>query len=447
MKVLRWALAVATVLAAAAALVAWLNVRGEVDETADETAGETAGETADVADRTTDHSHTASLIQRGAYLALAGNCMPCHTERGGRPYAGGRGIETPFGTVLSSNLTPDTATGIGRWTRADFWRALHHGRSRDGRLLYPVFPYPNYTQVTRGDADAILAYLRSLPAVSQVNKPHALRFPYNSQAALAVWRALFFKAAVFEPDSQQSAAWNRGAYLVRGLGHCEACHAPRNSLGATTGSVELSGGLVAQQRWYAPSLAASQEAGVADWGTQDIVALLKTGQSPRTTGLVTVMGPMAEVVFRSTQHLADADLQAIATFLQQLPQVPTMPTVPATAQAAADPATLARGATVYADHCSSCHGEQGQGGGTAYPSYPPLAGNRAVVMASSANVVRVVLVGGYLPATAGNPQPYGMPPFGPLLSDAQIADVATYIRQSWGHSATPVSQLDVLRSR
>ena len=445
MKALRWALAAATLLTAAAALVAWLNV-GDDEEIATDVAANIATNTAVNPD---ERSATTSLIQRGAYLALAGNCMPCHTERGGRPYAGGRGIRTPFGTVLSSNLTPEATTGIGRWTGADFWRALHHGRSKDGRLLYPVFPYPNYTQVTRADADAIFAYLRSLPAVPQPNRPHALRFPYSSQAALAVWRALFFKPAVFEPDSQQSVAWNRGAYLVRGLGHCGACHAPRNRLGATTGSVELSGGLVAQQHWYAPSLATSQEAGVADWSAQDIQALLKTGQAPRTTGLVTVMGPMAEVVFRSTQHLADADLRAMATFLQQLPQVPQVQKMPATVQATAvaDPAAMARGATVYADHCSSCHGEQGQGGGAAYPAYPALAGNRAVVMASAANVVRVVLAGGYLPATAGNPQPYGMPPFGPLLNDAQIADVATYIRQSWGHTAAQVSQVDVLHSR
>ena len=172
-----------------------------------------------------------SLVARGAYLALAGNCMACHTTRGGEQYAGGLGVATPFGTVYSSNLTPDKNTGIGTWSSAHFWRAMHNGRSKSGRLLYPAFPYTSYTQVTRSDSDAIYAYLRSLPAVSQTNQPHAIRTPFQSQAALAVWRALYFSPGVFEPDSNRDAEWNRGAYLVQGLGHCSACHSPRDALG------------------------------------------------------------------------------------------------------------------------------------------------------------------------------------------------------------------------
>jgi mono/diheme cytochrome c family protein len=378
-------------------------------------------------------------LARGAYLARAGNCIACHTARGGVPYAGGRPIDTPFGTVYAGNLTPDDETGLGRWTPGQFWRALHHGRSRDGRLLVPAFPYPNYTQITRVDADALYAYLRSLPPQRQPNRAHALRFPYGSQPALAAWRVLFFAPGEYAPDPARDAQWNRGAYLVRGLGHCSACHAARNAFGATGGdSLELSGGLIPMQNWYAPSLASAAEAGVADWPADDVVALLKHGTSVRGA----VMGPMAEVVYRSTQHLADDDLRAMAAFLQSLPQAP----VPAKPQASTyrDAALLARGGDVYAKHCADCHGERGEGAGA---TYPPLAGNRAVTMASSANLVRIVLAGGFAPATAGNPRPYGMPPFAHQLNDDDVAALLTWLRASWGHDAPPVSALDVLRYR
>lgn len=385
----------------------------------------------------TAFSASPAQIERGRYLANAGNCVACHTARGGAAYAGGRAIETPFGTIYASNLTPDADTGIGRWTVDHFWRAMHNGRSRDGRLLYPAFPYPNYTQVTREDSDALFAYLQSLPPVAQANRPHALRFPYNTQAALAAWRALFFQPGEFEPRTDKPAEWNRGAYLVRGLGHCTACHAARNVFGATSENLELSGGLIPMQNWYAPSLASADEAGVADWETAHVVQLLKTGVSPQAS----VMGPMAEVVYRSTQHLSDADAHAMAVFLKDLPQTPP----PASREPVrASAAEMARGAKLYEQHCAVCHGDAGEGGGRAYP---PLAGNRAVTMAVPANLVRVVLSGGYPPATAGNPRPYGMPPFSHVLDDAEVAAVVTYIRGSWGNGADPVSHLDVLRYR
>ncbi|MCZ8284438.1 MAG: cytochrome c, partial [Bacteroidia bacterium] len=240
------------------ALVWALNVRGEVDV-----------KTPVAAPAASD-----SLIARGAYLARAGNCQTCHTAQGGQSYAGGRGIDTPFGTVFTSNLTPDDKTGIGAWSSSHFWRAMHNGRSKDGRLLYPAFPYTSYTQVTREDSDAIFAYLNSLPAVVQPNQPHALRFPYQSQAALAVWRALYFSPGTYEPDTARTAEWNRGAYLVKGLGHCAACHTARNALGATEQSLDLAGGLIPMQNWYAPSLTSPHEAGVSDWDKQHIVSLL-----------------------------------------------------------------------------------------------------------------------------------------------------------------------------
>ena len=375
-------------------------------------------------------------VERGAYLARAGNCMACHTRRGDAPYAGGRAIETPFGTVFAGNLTPDPQTGLGAWTAGDFWRALHHGRSRDGRLLLPVFPYASYTRVTREDADALFAYLRSLPPVVRPAQPQQLRWPYGSPWALAVWRALYFRAEAFSPQPAQGEAWNRGAYLVQGLGHCNACHAARNLLGASDSTRELSGGQIPMQGWYAPSLLLAGEAGVAGWEPAEVVQLLQTGVSPRASAL----GPMAEVVLHSTQHLQREDLAAMAVYLRSL----RAEAVPAGASPAAPARMLALGEQIYGDHCADCHGADGRGVPNAYPA---LAGNRAVRMDNTANLVQVLLRGGYAPATTGNPRPFGMPPFQMLLRDEEVAAVLSYIRHAWGNQAGGVSELDVARHR
>jgi mono/diheme cytochrome c family protein len=419
-RALPWLAWTTVALLAAIALVAALNLRDE--SPLDERDG---------------FRGTPEQVARGAYLARAGNCVACHTMRGGAPYAGGRAIETPFGTVFGSNITPDVKTGIGGWTASHFWRAMHNGRSKDGRLLVPAFPYTNFTLVTREDADALFAYLRTLPAVEQPNRAHTLRFPYATQAALAVWRALFFAPGVHEADPSQSAEWNRGSYLVRGLGHCNACHGGRNVFGATSGSLEMSGGVSPIDQWYAPSLADPAEASVAHWETQHVVDLLKTGVSARGSAL----GPMAEVVFRSTQHLSDADLQAMALFVKSLPQSASRATRDSKPLAQG---TSERGRAVYREHCEGCHGPRGEG---ARGAYPALAGNRSVVMDPPANVIRAVLSGGFQPATAGNPRPWGMPPFGHVLDDADTAAVVSFIRTQWGNRAAPVSVTDVQRMR
>lgn len=377
-------------------------------------------------------------VARGAYLARAGNCMACHTARDGAPYAGGRGIDTPFGTVYAGNLTPDPETGLGRWNAAHFWRALHHGRSRDGRLLYPAFPYTSTTRVTREDADAIFAYLQSLPPVRQAAPAHSLRWPFSTQAALAVWRALYFRPASYQPDPARSPPWNRGAYLVGGLGHCSACHSARNVLGASGDPLDLSGGLIPLQSWYAPALNATAEAGVADWPLADIVRLLKTGHTPRRS----VSGPMAEVVQHSTQYLSEADLGAMAEYLKSLP--PAEPPADKGRPAAPDAQVAARGAKLYGRHCAQCHGDQGEGVPGAYPS---LAGNRAVNLPQATNQVQMVLYGGFPPATEGNPRPYGMPPFVLQLDDRDVAAVLTHLRTSWGNQAGEVSEFEVGRVR
>lgn len=375
-------------------------------------------------------SDAPQQVARGAYLARIGDCASCHTRAGGVPYAGGRAIETPFGAVYAGNLTPDEATGLGRWNADEFWRALHHGRSRDGRLLYPAFPYTEYTQVTREDADALFSFLRSLPATTAPARAPTLRFPYNTQAALAVWRALYFRPA------QADAPLERGAYLALGLAHCGACHTPRNALGGPIRHREFAGALMPGENWWAPSLVSAGQAGLADWPVPDIVALLTTGVSPRGG----VLGPMAEVVFTGLQYLTPEDARAMATWLRARPQVresaPPLKTTPTS--------VLARGREVYRDHCEQCHGDEGQGKVGAFPA---LAGNRAVRMTEPLNLIQIVLRGGYQPATAGNPRPFGMPPFRQTLGDADVAAVLSYIRDSWDNQAARVEVVDVHRAR
>ncbi|CAN7451722.1 c-type cytochrome [Pseudoduganella sp. LjRoot289] len=379
----------------------------------------------------------AERVARGAYLAKAGDCMACHTPRGAPAYAGGRALQTPFGNVVSPNITPDRETGIGQWNADDFWRALHNGKSRGGRMLYPAFPYTNYTAITRDDSDALFAYFQSLPPVRQANRPHQLRFPYNQQLGLAFWRALYFRPAAFRADTGQSVDWNRGAYLVQGLGHCSACHSTRNVLGAASDG--LSGGLIPMLGWYAPSLTSDREAGLGDWQPAEIAQLLKTGVSPRGT----VFGPMAEVVRESLQHLGDADVKAMAVYLKSLPRKEPAERYERSATPEAR-AFLEAGARLYTAHCVECHGVTGKG---LPPHYPPLAGNRALLMDEAVNPIRIVLNGGFAPGTAGNPRPYGMPPFSHALNDNEVAAVVSYLRSDWGNNAPPVSGNDVNRYR
>ncbi len=360
--------------------------------------------------------------------------MGCHTLVGGAELAGGNAVNTPFGAVFSPNITPDAKTGIGSWSASEFWRAVHHGRAKDGRLLYPAFPYPSYTKLTRQDSDALYAFLRSVKPVEQANKGHQLRFPYSTQPALAVWRAMFFRASDFESEPHKSNEWNRGKYLVDALAHCAACHSSRNFLGATSLNAEFAGGLMPDQTWYAPSLASPSEAGVQKWPREEIVQLLKNGVSAHGV----VSGPMAEVVYTSTQYLTAQDLAAMAEYLVAIPirESDRKDVIPAGS------IVLARGAKVYEKQCASCHGDKGQG----VPSmYPALAGNRNLLLDLPNNVVQVIRKGGFAPSTAGNPQPFGMPPFSQILSDDDIAAVTTYVRQSWGNSAPAVSTFDVLR--
>ena len=379
---------------------------------------------------------------RGAYLARAANCTGCHTARGGRPYAGGRSLSTPFGTFITTNITPDKATGIGRWNEEDFWKAMHEGKSRDGRPLYPAFPYTEYTKITREDSDAIFAHLQSLPPVGQKNPSSRINFPYDFEPLLILWRVMYFKPGVYQPDSSKSQEWNRGAYLVQGLGHCSACHTERNPLAVVRSAYDgdSSGAQIMGSNWYAPSLTSSAEAGLAKWPVGEIIRLLTTGVSQ----LATTSGPMAEVVGQSLQHLTKEDARAMAVYLKSLPESDPRPKADAPALTEEVRNLFRQGARIYKRHCQDCHGDAGQG---APGIYPPLAGNRAVTMNPPVNVIRSVLNGGYPPVTAGNPRPYGMPPFAQILNDGEVALVLSYIRNTWGNRASFVTRAQVDKSR
>ena len=372
------------------------------------------------------------IVKRGEYLARAGDCIACHTAPEGRIFAGGRAMPTPFGTLYSSNITPDRDTGIGKWTTEDFYKAMHTGRFPDGGLMYPAMPFASYTKVTQADSAAIFAYLKSIPPVNQKNREHDLRFPYSNRQLILGWRTLFFSEGEYKADPSKSADWNRGAYLVEGLGHCGMCHSPINALGGTSQSDAFKGGLIPMQNWYAPSLTSNREAGLGDWSIEEITELLKKGISNRGV----VYGPMAEVTYNSLQYLSDADTRAMAVYLKSLAPHDTSDR-PAPVISPSESSLLMRlGRTVYDQQCASCHGAEGRG---MPPHYPPLAGNQSIQMTSAVNPIRMVLNGGYPPATGGNPEPYGMPPFAQTLADDEVAAVVSYIRVAWGNRGAPVS--------
>ena len=371
------------------------------------------------------------LLTHGEYLARAGDCVACHTETNGKTFAGGRPMPTPFGALYAPNITPDDETGIGRWTGDDFYRMMHEGVSRDGTILYPAMPYASYTKVTRADSDALYAYLQSVPPVRQKNRPHELHFPFNNRDLLIGWRTLYLQVGEYQPDASKSGQWNRGAYLVQGLGHCAMCHTAINALGGSSESKAFEGGMIPNQNWYAPSLTSNREAGLGNWSTQDIADLLQSGVSHRGT----TYGPMAEVVYNSLQYLSDDDAMAMAVYLQSLP--PRDAPAPPSGQARlVDPAVMETGRKVYAAQCAVCHGTEGEGHA---PSFPPLKGNPSITMLSPVNSIRMVLNGGYAPGTIKNPRPHGMPPFSQLLDDKEVAAVVTYIREAWGNDGTPVT--------
>jgi mono/diheme cytochrome c family protein len=358
-------------------------------------------------------------VQRGEYLVRAGDCASCHTTSGTAPFGGGVRLNTPFGYLLAPNITPDPDTGIGRWSAEDFDRALRHGVNRRGQDMYPAMPFDFYTKLARDDVDAIFAYLKTVKPVRNDVAINHLKFPFNQRWSMAVWRELFFTDGAYKPDAARTASWNRGAYLVEGLGHCSACHSPRNLMGGIEKSKDFQGAVV--DGWFALDLTSDIVTGLGSWTVDEIATYLKTGTRKDGT---TVLGPMAEVVRNSTGYLTDADLRAMAEYLKSIPPESRL----RTGVKAPDP-TRQAGATLYMDHCGGCHQAQGRG---IAGVFPPLAANGVVVASDPADIYKVVLDGipqrgGYIP----------MPSFAAQLNDQQIADIANYVRTSWGNAAAP----------
>jgi len=382
-----------------------------------------------------EDSQAFEKIERGRYLAVLGDCVSCHTAPGGKPFAGGAALETPFGALIGPNITPDVTTGVGAWSEEDFRRAMHEGVGRDGARLYPAMPYPAYTKVTRDDVSAIWAYLRSLDPVRNEVQPNQLRFPFNvRRPATSTWDLINFQPGVFQPNPAKSDAWNRGAYLVEGLGHCGTCHTPKNITGGDRGSEALQGALL--QDWYAPDLTEDPRTGIGSWSIEEIVRYLKTGANSYDIA----SGPMAEAVSNSTSKMTDADLLAIATYLKD--RAPRSGRA-VTALAAVNPRMVA-GQAIYEDRCAACHSHSGAG----VPNlFPRLASAPLVQSADPTSLIRVVLIGSRAVATSSAPTAPAMPAFGWNLNDTEVADVLTYVRNTWGNAASAVQPEDVTKLR
>ena len=378
---------------------------------------------------------TFTTLERGRYLVDAGDCAACHTAEGGKSMAGGRPIPTPFGTIYSTNITPDKETGIGNWTEEEFYKAVHDGIGPGGKRYYPAFPYPWYTKISAEDVRAIKAYLDAIPPVRQKDQPPDLAWPLTVRKVMAIWNALYFRAASYQPNPAKSAAWNRGAYLVDGLGHCGACHTPKNILGAPKRDEHLAGGF--GEHWYAMSLTSDPRDGLGAWSEQEIVEYLKTGSIAKAAAA----GPMAEVVQNSTQHLSDADLKAVATYLKDLPGGGR---VAGAAPSKIDSAAMAHGKALYLDQCTGCHLEEGTG---IAEVFPPLKGSAAVQAKDPATVLEAMIDGATVVATAEKPTGLAMPAFGWKLNDSELADLATYIRNAWGNQASAVTPGQVSKAR
>jgi mono/diheme cytochrome c family protein len=372
-------------------------------------------------------------IAHGKALVIAGDCASCHTADPAKPFAGGKRINTPFGGIYSPNLTPDRDTGLGAWSEGDFHRALRSGVAPDGSRYYPAFPYPYFTKLTRQDIEAIRLYLATLAPVHSIEPPPELHWPLNYRVVMRVWNALFFRPGIFEPNQQKSTEWNRGGYLVTGVAHCGACHTPKNLFGADRRGRSFGGGEV--DGWYAPRLDNAARSGLKSWSEDDLVEYLSSGRNGKSHA----DGPMAEVVVNSTSQMSDADVRAIAVYLKDLPAGTSEPVV--TRPSDAD---MAAGKAVYDHNCVSCHEADGS---SAPRIYPPLPGNALLQSGDPLSTLRIILDGAQTVTTRRAPNPGSMPAYAKQLSDSEVADVANYIRNSWGNAAPLVTPTQVKRAR
>ncbi|WP_269501282.1 c-type cytochrome [Burkholderia sp. IMCC1007] len=397
------------------------------------------------------NAQDAAQIARGAYLARVGDCVACHTARRDQPFAGGLPMETPFGTIYSTNITPDIKHGIGNYSYDDFAAALRKGVAKDGHLLYPAMPYPSFSKVSDTDTRALYAYfMHGVRPIGQPNPETRLHFPFNLRVLLTGWNLLFRPSGAYRQDPAQSTTWNRGAYLVQGLAHCGACHTPHGLMGqekafdARGTDLYLSGYTLAG--WHAPDLRAGRGSGAGALTRERIVQLLRTGRSHGSA----TFGGMSEVVENSTQYFSDADLGAVAEYLGSLdperaPRTAAAPSPkPDTAASLRAGVTPTGGALLYLNNCNACHRSDGSG---AMKAFPALAGNEMVTSDDPSSVIHVILTGSRMPSTRSDPAPLAMPAFGWRLSDLQVAQLATFVRDSWGNRAGPVSASDVAKVR
>ena len=392
-----------------------------------------------------DDAADRPLLDRGRAAAEAGDCVACHTAPGGEPFAGGRAMRTPIGDAYSTNITPDRATGIGDYSFDQFDRALRQGVAKDGHHLYPAMPYPAYAKIDADDMRALYAYfMTEVPAVNRPNRPADIPWPLSMRWPLGVWNSLFTTLAPFRPHTDHDAQWNRGAYLVEGLGHCGSCHTPRGltfaekAQAADDGALFLAGG--SADGWFAKSLRGGKGGGLAEWSGDALVRFLASGRTESTAAF----GAMTEVIEHSTQHLPESDLAAIAAFLKSLPGSEG---TPAQADGTTEQALLANGPTspgaiAYVEHCAACH--RLDGGGIA-GIFPALAGNSALTTRDASSIIRITLEGGAM-AHAGSAPAFVMPGFS-RLDDRQLAELLTFVRSGWGNRAGAVSASDVAAIR
>jgi mono/diheme cytochrome c family protein len=379
-----------------------------------------------------DTTPNAEQLRRGQYLVAAGDCMSCHLRSGGEALAGGLGLNTPFGVIYTPNITSDKETGIGGWSADQFYQAMHKGIDDEGRNIYPAFPYPWFTVVSRDDDDAILAFLKTTPPVKYTPPKNDLPFPLNVRSVVKGWNLLYFSAHSFKNDANQSAEWNRGAYLVNGLGHCGACHTPKGALGADKSNRKFQGGTL--DNWVAPDLTANERTGLGSWSIDDVAEYLGTGRNAHAGA----GGAMADVITYSTSLMSDADRHAIAVYLKGQAASPSLAVVQP------DAGAMRRGAAIYSDACASCHLENGVG----QPRYfPPLGPNAMLQQADPIGLEHLILAGGRIGTGPTRPSPMTMPSFAWKLTDQEVADVSTFIRNSWGNQASPVSIADVRSAR
>ena len=387
-----------------------------------------------------------ALVKQGEYLARAGDCVACHTAKGGKPFAGGLPMETPIGTIFSTNITPDPS-GIGAYSFDDFGKAVRHGIAKNGSTLYPAMPYPSYARVNQADMQALYAYfMNGVEPVAQANKDSDIPWPMSMRWPLAMWRWAFAPAvADFTPVAGQDPVVSRGAYLVEGLGHCGACHTPRaltmqeKALSASDSSAFLAGS-APLEGWIAKNLRGDHKDGLGSWDEAQLVQFLKTGRSDRSA----VFGGMSDVIEHSMQYMSEDDLTAIARYLKSLPAVNPADKPhqydPAVADALWNGDDSKRGAAVYIDNCAACHRTDGNGYTRVFPA---LAGNPVLQSDDPTSLIHIVLKGGTLPATHTAPSTFTMPAFDWRLSDQEVADVVNFIRTSWGNKGGDVTEKDV----